>query len=406
MVDVLVRLLLLSIILTFSGILCVQHILPRFFRRDVCPMDGSFLTFTQITASECFYECYFRSSCIFLSYHVIVHVCFLHDDDISQRDNLTLIKECVSLNMTEIQSLAETGKCGDRPCPKTTKCVPDRRTARGFECEPSHCLQPAVFSNTSIRNSVVKAGKITSYFCHEGYTMIGSPEAICTEESTWSYGNFKCYKTCALPDLPNATITMMSTLRLSVNSSVTFKCNTGYYNITPLITTCGSNGEWADLADIKCLKHCVSEPPTVAGATFYISTAEPYTIFTVVQYSCLNSYYHVGSPNSLISCSESGAWTSPTLACFRYCGALPQVPHADRISTPQSPYTIISYARYECDWGYSFNGQHQAIVTIYCNEQGEWNPEVHCCVGNEAYWDDSRNRCCYKFCIFGACIKC
>ena len=146
----------------------------------------------------------------------------------------------------------------------------------------------------------------------------------------------------------------------------------GYYNITALETTCDTNGEWVDLNNLRCLKHC-SSPPYLTRAT-YTSDAEPYTIYSTVLYTCAAGYYMypVGPQESVISCLDTGIWTEPPAICYRYCDGLPSVSHADIIEWPSLPYTVGKVVKYQCDWAWAYNHQYEGVATVQCNQDGNW----------------------------------
>ena len=209
---------------------CALRILPQFYyNSEVCMIGGSFITFRKVTATQCVYECYVHSRCVYLSYHWIMHGCFLHDkENRDSSENEVALSGCLNLHESEINEIGLTvaGKCKERPCSR---------------------------------------------------------------------------------------------------SKAVFECNTGYYNISALETTCNANSEWADLANLRCLKHC-SNPPNLDR--FKVRTdEEPYTIYSMTSYRCIAGYYMypIGSRESVIRWQDNGAWSKPTEKCYKYCGSYPLV---------------------------------------------------------------------------------
>ena len=381
---------LLSLLLLLCRPLCTLRILPRFYNSDMCLVGGSFLTFRDVTFNDCVYECYVRSRCVYLSYHWFMHGCFLHDNGgLILSENEVAISGCLSLNESNINRIGPivAGHCAERPCSRSTKCVQSSANRKyGYACAVANCERPDVVENALLRNSMVKIGESVRFFCLEGYTMVGLPEVQCLENGNWLYSKFRCFKNYPVPVLQNADIMYLSTFRLVENSTVIFKCHSGYYNVTDLQTTCASNIEWVDLANLRCLKHCPS-PPYLERAT-YTRDEEPYTIYSTAIYTCTAGYYMYPTDlqESTISCQDNGEWAQLTTSCYKYCGDLPSISHADIVERPSSPYTVGSVVKFQCDWAWAYKRKHEGVATVKCNQDGNWVPAVQC-----------------KLCILGIC---
>ena len=117
------------------------------------------------------------------------------------------------------------------------------------------------------------------------------------------------------------------------------------------------------------------------------SDKEPYTIYSRAIYTCTAGYYvyPTGLQESVISCQNSGECTQPT-KCYKYCGDLPSVSHADIVERPPSPYTVGSVVKFQCDWAWAYKRKHEGVATVKCNQDGYWVPAVQC-----------------KLCILGIC---
>ena len=215
--------------------LCALQILPQFYyNNEVCLIDGSFITFRKVTATQCVYECYVRRRCVYLSYHWIMHGCFLHDKESSDSsENEIALSGCFNLDESEINEIGLTvaGKCKERPCSRSTKCEQNsENNTSSYNCVVEHCLQPGALPYAFVPgNSMVKVGRTMRYLCVEGYTMIGLPDVQCLENGTLMYPEFSCFKNCPVPVLSNAEIIYLSNFRHVENSKAIFECNTGYY---------------------------------------------------------------------------------------------------------------------------------------------------------------------------------
>ena len=97
-------------------------------------------------------------------------MCFLYDDESKLYfESEEAISGCFNnyLNISNLNGIGQpvARHCTERPSPKSTVCVP--RLSKDYDCIVSNCIQTAVFENAFVRNSVVKAGESTSYFCYE-----------------------------------------------------------------------------------------------------------------------------------------------------------------------------------------------------------------------------------------------
>ena len=379
------------LILLFFNTGCTQSISPFAYDIQSCLTNGAYKILTGITPAECVCECLGRVGCKFLSYNRHMTTCFLHDSNIFEVLNIAYIAGCINMNVTSIPGHIQlfTPSCSERNCP------PNMLQSDVYECAFNECSQPSDVVNAFVRSKLhSKVGQTTSYRCHEGYTMIGNPVIACTQNGSWTSPNFTCYPNCRPPTLSNAAFLVQSKPRLTVNTTVTFQCDAGYYNISPLIITCSAGGQWTNDAELSCLKYC-SDPPIVAGAVLN-SEAALYTIYSSVHYTCLNGYYLEDA--AVVNCLDTGMWSTPTPKCNKYCSE-PSVASADIIERPSEPYTIQSIAKFQCDWGTAYNHVHEGVGTIQCSDQGVWLPIVRCCVGNDAWWDTEKNKCCHSICV-------
>ena len=153
--------------------------------------------------------------------------------------------------------------------------------------------------------------------------MVGNPVIACTETGSWSLPFFRCYRNCPEPYVEDAERLTTLMPRIISNTSVTFQCNIGYYNITTLNSTCKDQGQWFGITELKCLKYC-PDPPIIASAT-RTGESSLYTVNSTVTYTCEDGWYLQNSKINFIKCLETGVWSTPTPKCNRHCSSSPGI---------------------------------------------------------------------------------
>ena len=409
----------------------IRPMLQPLYHKSPCLSSGTFNVIAGLTQRECVCECFNQDRCSFLSYHTVMAACFLHSvlySTVVQSD----VNECFNLNVTEPEGL-DYIESFNRGCPKgCSRNLPDPHTEKCVNCVQSGskyetqvnidnccnsqepgitnesgtseqyctvCNRPSDVENATLRSELTGVGWSTSYACQDGYTMVGNPVITCTETGSWSLAYFRCYRNCPEPSVEHAERLTTLMPRIISNTSVTFQCNMGYYNITTLNSTCNDQGRWFDITDLKCLKYC-PDPPIIASAT-RAGVSLLYTVFSTVTYTCEDGWYLHDLEINSIKCLETGVWSTPTPKCNWYCSS-PSVTRADIIDLSPRPYTIHSFAKFQCNWGTAYDGHHEGVGTLHCNEQGSWYPAVKCCIGNRSWWNANKNGCCN--CVRVGCI--
>ena len=103
--------------------------------------------------------------------------------------------------------------------------------------------------------------------------------------------------------------------------------------------------------------------------------------------------YAVSPDDAAIHYLKDGTWTNTDFSCNKYCASLPVITDANRVATPNTPYTTASSARYQCKPLYHHFGTFDAVAEYHCNGNGEWIGNLKCCPALYE-WSDERGRCC------------
>lgn len=336
---------------------------PVIYASQLCFNKGIFKTFLYKSLDKCSEECLLTRRCVGLSFNRQMSACFLFDSNFNEPASQTDNTACINLNASVIAVIMLTmGACSKRPCPGSSLCFSSRINFDDYECKVTECSETES-ENALIANGMRGIGQINTFKCKPGYTMFGNATVTCTHNGTWSKADFQCYQNCPMPKVANADIVMYNP-RLAFNTTGTYECLTGYYNVTPAITTCNANGQWSSA---NCFKYCL-EPLNIDNA-IYIDKTPPYTLNSTIEYSCDIGYYLNDSSQSSITCLQDGSWTAPHSSCFKYCLEPVDIDNAIYMDK-RPPYTINTTINYSCNVEYYLNDSSQTSIT--CLQDGSW----------------------------------
>eukprot|EP00118_Oscarella_pearsei_P004558 m.19733 g.19733 ORF g.19733 m.19733 type:complete len:895 (+) comp27893_c1_seq1:119-2803(+) len=113
-------------------------------------------------------------------------------------------------------------------------------------CERINCSSPAIPKNGGARgDDYVYQGKIT-YYCNDGYKVVGSPGAHCTAGGTWEPKAPVClYHRCGHPpDVHGATFRSAPKLFYNSGDVVYYTCEFPFKLVGNGSVECGGDGNW------------------------------------------------------------------------------------------------------------------------------------------------------------------
>ena len=258
-------------------------------------------------------------------------------------------------------------------------------------CYPN-CGMPNVPNAHPVTANMTKTFNTSVIFsCDYAYSALGNVTVTCLSTGEWSKPVFECHPNCQTPNVENADVVTLDP-SLAYNTIATIKCDNGFYSNSSRNTftiRCEANGEWSQTE--SCFEYC-PDPPTVSNAVVQGPT-KPYKMDMSVEYICNGGYYAVSPDDSTIHCLKDGTWTNTDFSCNKYCASLPVITDANRVATPNAPYTTASSARYQCKTLYHHFGTFAAVAEYHCNGNGDWKGNLKCCPALYE-WSDERGRCC------------
>lgn len=130
------------------------------------------------------------------------------------------------------------------------------------ECNAINCGPPPVFSHSSTTMPMgANVGSVVTFLCNDGFYLVGSSTARCTENKRWEYeGETPACKRidCLAPaDLLNGYKNFTNTL---YESAVIYRCNLGYTLNGLDSIKCGPGGTWEGKVPTCELVNCGVPP--------------------------------------------------------------------------------------------------------------------------------------------------
>ena len=221
------------------------------------------------------------------------------------------------------------------------------------ECLHISCGQPP--GPAPYSGSVFNYGSQVSYYCEEGFTLVGEKTAVCQEDGTWSGNGTQCEIVSCGP--PPANISFIGD-NFYYGHTIEYSCPQGYELIGEATVVCESNGRWSSDGRQYCEKvNCGQPPPTAPfkGSDF------SYT--SIIRYECPRGSNLIGEAE--LTCLYTGQWSSSAPECQKVdCGQPPNTAPFEG-----SDYTYGKTVLYSCPEGHDLKGNAELL----CQENGLWS---------------------------------
>ncbi|KAM3842919.1 CUB and sushi domain-containing protein 1-like, partial [Diretmus argenteus] len=198
------------------------------------------------------------------------------------------------------------------------------------QCLAGHCGTPEPIVNGQIIGENYNYRGSVVYQCNPGFRLIGVSVRICEQDHRWSGRTPVCVPiTCGHPGNPTFGVTQGT--QFNLNDVVRFVCNTGYVLQGTVKSTCQSNGQWSNTLP-KCKIVNCTEPGHVENSIRQVLPSGPhrYSFQTTVSYRCNPGYYLLGT--SSISCHGDGTWDRSLPKCLLVLCDHPSMPPYAQIS--------------------------------------------------------------------------
>ncbi|KAI4818313.1 hypothetical protein KUCAC02_011657, partial [Chaenocephalus aceratus] len=198
------------------------------------------------------------------------------------------------------------------------------------QCLAGHCGNPEPIVNGQIIGENYNFRGSVVYQCNPGFRLIGVSVRICEQAHEWSGNTPVCVPiTCGHPG--NPTFGSTQGAQFNLNDAVRFVCNTGYVLQGAVKSSCQSNGQWSNALPRCTIVNC-TEPGHVENSIRQILASGPhrYSFQTTVSYRCNPGYYLLGT--SSLSCQGDGTWDRSLPKCLLVLCDRPSMPPYTQIS--------------------------------------------------------------------------
>ncbi|XP_023815635.1 CUB and sushi domain-containing protein 2 isoform X1 [Oryzias latipes] len=211
------------------------------------------------------------------------------------------------------------------------------------QCLAGHCGSPEPIVNGQIIGENYNYRGSVVYQCNPGFRLIGVSVRICEQDHRWSGRTPVCVPiTCGHPGNPTFGTTQGT--QFNLNDVVRFVCNTGYVLQGAVKSTCQASGQWSNPLPRCKIVNC-TEPGHVENSIRQVlsSGAHRYSFQTTVSYRCNPGYYLLGT--SSISCQGDGTWDRSLPKCLLMLCDHPSVsPYAKISGDRRTVGSVIRYS--------------------------------------------------------------
>ncbi|XP_077151307.1 sushi, von Willebrand factor type A, EGF and pentraxin domain-containing protein 1-like [Ranitomeya variabilis] len=253
-------------------------------------------------------------------------------------------------------------------------CMSDRSWSLPIpECEARTCANPGYVENGwySPHLDEYLYNDTITYYCEEGFQLIGKASITCRLEERWSNNPPQCRGICkAPPDLYNAQLQFQYKTKETffIGTSVQYMCRPGYYQdyrFTNTIT-CLGNLTWSKTPNDFCKLYTC---PTLAHVKngWYAPELDEYLHNDTVAYDCHEGFQLVGQAS--ITCGHDGRWKSNPPECRGICDDPPDLYYAqlDIRSKAITTFFAGTTVQYNCKSGYIRNNMYRNSITCLGN---------------------------------------
>uniref|UniRef100_K7F779 Complement decay-accelerating factor-like n=1 Tax=Pelodiscus sinensis TaxID=13735 RepID=K7F779_PELSI len=256
-------------------------------------------------------------------------------------------------------------------------------------CEAISCLPPLNITHGShnrLGEEEFIFGSAVTYFCDEGFSLIGEASIHCTTNDQvngeWSGQAPECKgKPCRQLEVENGRVELFD---LHFGATVSFSCDDGYRMIGPASAQCvlrGNGVDW-DKEVPRCKAIPCLPPPNIPHGSHNHLGEEEFVFGSLVTYSCDKGFSLVGEASIHCTTNDriSGEWSGPAPEC-KAISCLPplNITHGSHNHLGEEEFAFGSAVTYSCDEGFSLIGEASIHCTTNDRVNGEWSgPAPEC----------------------------
>ncbi|XP_063750705.1 sushi, von Willebrand factor type A, EGF and pentraxin domain-containing protein 1 isoform X1 [Eleginops maclovinus] len=284
--------------------------------------------------------------------------------DASSRDTSASPMDLSFLHGTFIEYLCHKGY--DLTTPTRLVCLEDGGwNGTAPSCTPAECEKPQSPEHGWVNVTDSSFGSMVRYSCEEGYELEGEAVRQCVSARLWTHDAPVC-RPVSCGD-PGAIASGSAQGAFVYPEVLKYECSAGFVLKGIDTMACGSDGRWKGEKP-RCEPVSCGPPTVPRDITF---RGEQYSYNQEIELSCRPGFILKGKSVSV--CQADGSWSheSPTCVPAR-CSKPSPIPNGRVLG---SDYGVDSKVTYECDEGYTLNGDPAHI----CQSDGLWDkPPPRC----------------------------
>ncbi|CAD7674592.1 unnamed protein product [Nyctereutes procyonoides] len=289
------------------------------------------------------------------------------------------------------RALCYTASCQDMSCSKQGECIETIGNYTcscfpgfyGSECEyVRECgdfdLPQHVLMNCSHPLGNFSFNSECSFYCTEGYKLIGPSKLECLASGTWTNKPPRCVAT-QCPPLKTPEQGSMNCLHsveaFQYQSSCHFSCEEGFALVGPEVVQCTASGMWTAAAPVCEVVQCPLLEAPSKGTMDCVHPLAAFAYGSRCKFECEPGYQARGWAS--LHCTRSGQWTAPPPACEAVaCGPLKSPVHGSMDCSPSSrAFQYNTSCRFHCAEGFRLEGAD----LVQCTDSGQWTAPAPAC---------------------------
>uniref|UniRef100_A0A4W3IRS5 Sushi domain-containing protein n=1 Tax=Callorhinchus milii TaxID=7868 RepID=A0A4W3IRS5_CALMI len=196
-------------------------------------------------------------------------------------------------------------------------------TAIETVCEAKSCGAPPDLENGYYKTTSVVFGGIVTYYCNEGYSLVGEDTQTCVAGG-WDGRTPVCDPaTCDdLSPIENGQTPPPPQANWEYENAATFTCNPTYTLIGEKTIYCRANGTWSDIPPKCKVVQCVRPDPPIKNGRIIAGFGPTYEYRQTIIYKCDEGFEMVGKDT--IECRENSTFP-PAPLCIPEARSTPPV---------------------------------------------------------------------------------
>nr|XP_033465702.1 sushi, von Willebrand factor type A, EGF and pentraxin domain-containing protein 1 isoform X2 [Epinephelus lanceolatus] len=210
-------------------------------------------------------------------------------------------------------------------------------------------------------------GTFIEYRCHKGYDLTNPTRLVCQEDGGWNGTAPSCVPAeCETP--PGPEHGWVNVTDTSLGSMVKYTCEDGYELEGEPVRQCVSGRLWTNDAPV-CRPVSCGDPGTIANGTAH---GGAFVYPEVLHYECSPGFVLKGSDT--IACQADGKWNGLKPRCEPVSCGPPKVP--SDIAFKGEEYSYNDEIELSCQPGFLLQGKSISV----CQADGTWSHESPTCV--------------------------